>query len=127
MDGLAEGTIRTHVTAVRDGEEAMKYLRQEDRYAIAPRPQPILLDLNLPKKNGREVLAELRQDPELKSIPVVVLGTCTSTSRAPLDIRMSYRLHANCYLVKPSDIEEFNATIRSIEEFWLSRAKLPTQ
>src|SRR2546426_715461 len=100
-----------------------KYLRQEDRYAIAPRPQLILLDLNLPKKNGREVLAELRQDPELKSIPVVVL----STSRAPLDIRMSYRLHANCYLVKPSDIEEFNATIRSIEEFWLSRAKLPTQ
>ena len=98
-----------------------------DTVALTAATQPsiedlILLDLNLPKKNGREVLAELKQDPDLKSIPVLVL----STSRAPQDIRASYDSCANCYLVKLSDIEEFIATVRSIEEFWLTRAKLPT-
>ena len=121
-EGLAEGNIRPNVTVVRDGEEAMKYLKRNGRYSEAPRPQLILLDLNLPKKSGREVLAELKQDPDLKCIPVLVL----STSRAPQDIQSSYRLHANCYLVKPSNIEEFGATVRSIEDFWLTRAKLPT-
>jgi chemotaxis family two-component system response regulator Rcp1 len=121
MEGLAEGNIRPHVNIVRDGEAAMEFLTRKGRYADAPRPQLILLDLNLPKKSGQEVLAELKSDPALKSIPVVVL----STSRAPLDIQISYGLHANCYLAKPSDIEEFSETVRLIEEFWLVHAELP--
>jgi two-component system, chemotaxis family, response regulator Rcp1 len=121
-EGLAEGKVRPNVSIVRDGEEAMEFLKQEGRYAGAPRPQLILLDLNLPKKNGREVLAELKKDPDLKRIPVIVL----STSRAPNDIQATYGLHANCYVVKPSDLEEFGNTVRSIEEFWLSRAQLPS-
>src|SRR5437867_1043762 len=116
MEGLAEGNVRPNVSIVRDGEDAMKFLKHEGRYSNAPRPQLILLDLNLPKKNGREVLAELKKNPDLKRIPVIVL----STSRAAKDIQATYGLHANCYLVKPSDIEEFSDTVRSIEQFWLS-------
>src|SRR5881296_2021082 len=96
MEGLAEGIVRPHVSVVRDGEEAMEYLKQQGRYSNAPRPRLILLDLNLPKKNGREVLAELKVDPALKTIPVVVL----STSKSEQDIQTSYGLHVNCYLVK---------------------------
>jgi CheY-like chemotaxis protein len=121
MEGLAEGNIRPHVNFVRDGEAAMEFLRRKGQYANAPRPQLILLDLNLPKKSGQEVLAELKSDAALKSIPVVVL----TTSTAPLDIQVSYGLHANCYLAKPSDIEEFGETVRLIEEFWLVHAELP--
>jgi CheY-like chemotaxis protein len=121
IEALAEGNIRPNLNVVRDGEEAMEYLRQNGHYAGAPRPQLVLLDLNLPRKNGREVLAELKEDPDLKSIPVLIL----STSQAPQDIQESYGLHANCYLVKPSNIEEFGKTVKAIEDFWLTRAKLP--
>ena len=121
MEAFAEGSIRTNLNVVRNGEEAMEYLTRNGHYANTPRPQLILLDLNLENKNGREVLAELKEDPDLKCIPVLVL----STSQAPQDIQECYNLHTNCYLVKPSNIEDFGNTVRSIEEFWLTRVKLP--
>ncbi len=106
---------------VTDGVEAMAYLRRQPPHTDAPRPDLVLLDLNIPKKDGRSVLAEIKQDPDLKDIPVVVL----TTSEAESDILKSYQLHANCYISKPVDLNKFTAIIRSIEDFWLTVVKLP--
>jgi CheY-like chemotaxis protein len=109
------------MSVVVDGVEAMAFLRREGRYADAPRPQLILLDLNLPKKDGREVLHEIKGDEDLKRIPVVVL----TTSRAEEDILKSYNLHANCYITKPVELEQFLSVVRTIDEFWLTIVRLP--
>lgn len=111
--------INLHVAV--DGAEAMAFLGREGKYADAPRPDLILLDLNLPKKDGREVLAEIKENTALKSIPVVILTTSASEE----DILKSYRLHANCYITKPVDLEGFLKVVRSIDSFWLSVVKLP--
>jgi chemotaxis family two-component system response regulator Rcp1 len=118
---LQRGHVQSNVHVVRDGVEAMAFVQRQAQYADAPRPSLILLDLNLPRKDGRAVLAEIKADAELRSIPVVVL----TTSLAPEDVRTCYQLHANCFLVKPVDLDGFTATILAIEEFWLSRVKLP--
>lgn len=110
---------RLHV--VRDGEEAMAFLRRQDPYAEAPRPDLILLDLNLPRKDGREVLAEVKTDEDFKRIPVVVL----TGSRAEEDVLRTYNLHANCYVIKPIDLDQFFQVVGSIEDFWLSIVVLP--
>jgi two-component system, chemotaxis family, response regulator Rcp1 len=115
--------VLTHLSVARDGEEAMACLRREGRYAGTPRPDLILLDLNLPKKDGHEVLAELKADPGLRRIPVVVL----TTSSADRDIIKSYDLHANCYLIKPAQLDEFIAIVQSIKSFWLQIVQLPNQ
>ena len=116
-----EGKLGNRLSVVTDGEEALAFLRRQGRYAAATRPDIILLDLNLPKKDGREVLAELKADPELKRIPVVIL----TTSKAEQDILRAYDLHANCYINKPVDLEEFLRVVKVIEEFWLEIVKLP--
>jgi chemotaxis family two-component system response regulator Rcp1 len=120
-EALKEGKVRNSLHTVMDGEEAMAFLRKEGKYSGAPRPDLILLDLNLPKKDGREVLAEIKDDDDLKSIPVVVL----TTSQAEEDIARTYNLHANCYITKPVDLEQFLNVVHSIEKFWLSVVKLP--
>jgi len=117
-----EAGVPTVMSVARDGEEAMMFLRRRGRFASAPRPALIVLDLNLPRKDGREVLAEIKQDPDLRHIPVVVL----TTSSAQQDIQKSYDLHANCYIVKPMGLEEFAQIIRSIQDFWLSVISLPS-
>lgn len=104
-----------------DGVEALDFLRRHGRYVAAPTPGLILLDLNLPKKDGREVLTEIKQDPTLKHIPVVIL----TSSDAEKDILMSYAIHANCYIQKPVDLDQFLSVVRSIERFWLTVVKLP--
>ena len=111
--------VNLHVAA--DGTEAMAFLRREGKYADAPRPDLILLDLNLPKKDGREVLKEIKESPALKSIPVVIL----TTSASDVDILRSYLLHANCYISKPVDLSGFLKVVKSIDDFWLSVVKLP--
>jgi two-component system, chemotaxis family, response regulator Rcp1 len=111
--------INLHVAA--DGAKAMAFLKREGEYANAPRPDLILLDLNLPKKDGREVLAEIKVDPALKTIPVVVLTTSSSEA----DILRSYQLHANCYITKPVGLEGFLTVVKSIDSFWLSVVMLP--
>ena len=121
QEALAECGARTRVHVVRDGEEAMQYLRHNCRHGEARMPALILLDLNLPRKDGHEVLAEIKSDDELKVIPVVVL----STSAAQEDIVASYRLHANSYITKPADLSEFVAIVKIIETFWLKIARLP--
>ena len=113
---LAEGRIVNTLHVVGDGEQAMDFLRRKGAYASTPRPHLILLDLNLPRRDGREVLAEIKSDPDLMVIPVVVL----TTSRSDRDILESYSLHANCYISKPVDLLQFMDVIRSIEDFWLS-------
>ena len=123
---LTKRALQRHPTpnnlhVVRDGVEAMAFVQRRSPYTEAPRPSLILLDLNLPRKDGREVLAELKADEGLRSIPVNVL----TTSLAPEDVRTCYQLHANCFLVKPVDLETFTATILAIEEFWLNHARLP--
>jgi len=118
---LKDGRVRNNMSVVMDGVDAISFLQQTGEYADAPRPDIILLDLNLPKKDGREVLAEIKADPELKNIPVVVL----TTSSAEQDIFRSYDLHANCYITKPVDLDQFIKVIRSIEDFWLTIVKLP--
>ena len=110
--------INLHVAA--DGAKAMAFLKREGEYATAPRPDLILLDLNLPKKDGREVLAEIKEDPTLKTIPVVVLTTSSSEA----DILRSYQLHANCYITKPVGLEGFLTVVKSIDGFWLSVVRL---
>jgi two-component system, chemotaxis family, response regulator Rcp1 len=115
----ANSTVVLHVAA--DGEEAIAFLRQEGRHTDAPRPDLILLDLNLPKLDGREVLALIKEDVTLKSIPTVVL----TTSAAEADIAESYKLHANSYFTKPVGFEEFDGLVKCINEFWLEKAKLP--
>jgi CheY-like chemotaxis protein len=121
-DGLKNSRIINHISVVGDGEEAMAFLSREGRYSGAVRPDIILLDLNLPRKDGREVLAEIKQDESLRTIPVVVL----TSSRAENDIIMTYQLHANCFLTKPLDLSEFTSMIQSFEQFWLSRVVLPS-
>ncbi len=121
VEALKEGKVRNNLHIVEDGEQAMKFLRQQDDYGSAPRPDLVLLDLNLPKKNGREVLAEIKQDPELKRIPVVIL----TVSEAEQDIIKSYNLHANCYITKPVNLDQFIKVVRSIEDFWLTIVMLP--
>ena len=121
MEALKEGKVSNNLNVVKDGVEAIAFLRQEDKYADAPQPNLILLDLNLPRKDGREVLAEIKQDPDLKRIPVVIL----TTSQAEQDILKTYDLYANCYITKPVDLEQFITVVSSIETFWLSIVKLP--
>jgi CheY-like chemotaxis protein len=121
VEALKEGKVRNNFHTVEDGVKALAFLRRQGPYAAAPRPDLVLLDLNLPKKNGREVLAEIKQDPELKRIPVVIL----TVSQAEQDILKSYNLHANCYITKPVDLEQFLEVVRSIENFWLMVATLP--
>ena len=116
-----KGKLVVHLHAVLDGVEAMKYLRKEDEYKDAKRPDLILLDLNMPRKDGREVLEEIKSDAELKIIPVIVM----TISKAEEDIFRSYNLHANAYIVKPIELIQFMKVVSSIEEFWLSVVKLP--
>ena len=117
----ANKSIHLHVAA--DGVEAMAFLRQQGLHAHAPRPELILLDLNLPKMDGREVLALIKEDPNLKTIPTVIL----TTSEAEADIVKSYQLQANCYLSKPVQLDAFEALVKSINDFWLTKVKLPQQ
>ncbi len=120
-EALQSTKVRNVLHVVRDGEEAMAFLRRKGKYANAARPGLVLLDLNLPKKDGREVLAEIKSDEELKRIPVVIL----TTSKEEEDGLRSYNLHANCYITKPIDLGQFLNVVRSIEEFWLSIVRLP--
>ena len=121
MEAWKEGKIRNHLHVAEDGVEALSFLRKEGKHAQAARPDLILLDLNLPRKDGREVLAEIKKDPNLKHIPVVIL----TTSKAEQDILKTYDLHANCYITKPLDMDQFIRVVRSIEDFWLSIVTLP--
>src|SRR5437764_6074408 len=121
VDALRDGRVRNRVTVVEDGVEAMAYLRREGPYGSAPRPDLILLDLNLPRKSGREVLAEVKQDPDLRRIPVVVM----TSSDDEIDILSAYNLHVNCYVTKPVDLDQFIGGVKSIEYFWFSIVKLP--
>ena len=120
-EALREGFVANHLHHVVDGVEALAFLRREGKYAGAPTPDIILLDLNLPRKDGREVLSELKQDPKLGLIPVVVL----TTSEAEQDILKSYELHANCYITKPVEFDRLVEVLRSIREFWFTVATLP--
>jgi CheY-like chemotaxis protein len=120
-EALKEAKVHNNLSVVNDGLDAMSFLRREGRFAQAPRPDLVLLDLNMPRKDGREVLAEVKADPDLRRIPVVVL----TTSKAEEDILRSYDLHANSYVTKPVDFEQFMKVVRSIEEFWLSVVKFP--
>ncbi len=121
IEALKEGKVANHLTLVEDGVKAMQFLRQEGGFARAPRPGLVLLDLNLPRKDGREVLAEMKADPKLRTIPVVVL----TTSRAEQDILHVYGLNGNCYINKPVDFRQFLDVIKSIEQFWLTVVTLP--
>lgn len=118
---LKEGKVLTNLTVARDGVEAMAMLRQEEPYTAVVRPDLILLDLNLPRKDGREVLIEIRGDPNLRRIPVVVL----TTSAAERDVLQAYDLNANCYVTKPVDLDQFLGIVQSIEDFWLTIVRLP--
>jgi len=117
----ARGFLLENLHVATDGEQAMRFVRQHGEYVDAPRPDLILLDLNLPRKDGREVLAEIKSDPLLCAIPVVVLTSSDSQE----DVARSYRLHANCYVKKPGDLDRFLEIVRRIEQFWLSVAQLP--
>ena len=121
QEALKEGKIRNNLHHAKDGVEALSFLRREGPHASAPTPDIVLLDLNLPKKDGRQVLAEMKADEALKTIPVVVL----TTSEAEQDILRSYERHANCYETKPVDLEKFISIVRAIEDFWLAVVKLP--
>ena len=121
VEALKDARVANHLTVVQDGEEALSYLRCRGKYAQAIRPDLILLDLNMPRKNGRDVLRDIKNDPKLKRIPVVIL----TTSQAEEDILHTYDLHANCYITKPVDFNQFLKVVRSIEDFWLTVVKLP--
>ena len=121
VEALRDARVRNRIHTVEDGVEALDFLHRRPPYADAPRPDLLLLDLNLPRKDGREVLAEIKADPALRTIPVVVL----TTSRARDDVLRSYDLHANCFISKPMDFNEFSAVVKSIEDFWLTVARLP--
>ena len=120
-EALKEGKVYSNLHWVKDGVEALEFLRRKGRYVDAPRPDIILLDLNLPKKDGREVLQEIKADDALRRIPVVVL----TTSKAEEDVLKTYDLHANCYVTKPVDLEKFIVVVRSIDVFWLTVVTLP--
>ena len=121
QEALKESKICNHLSVVTDGVEAVEYLRREGRFAQAVRPDLILLDLNLPRKNGREVLAEIKEDQDLRRIPVVIL----TISQDEEDVFKAYNLHANCYVNKPLDLNRFLKVVQSIEDFWLTIVKLP--
>ena len=123
MEALKESKLLNTVSVVEDGVEAMAFLRREGKYAGAARPDVILLDLNLPRKDGREVLAEIKADERLKRIPVVVL----TTSQAEQDIVKAYDLSANCYITKPVNLDQFIAVVRAVGEFWFSIVRLPPE
>jgi two-component system, chemotaxis family, response regulator Rcp1 len=118
---MREAKVKNNLHVVTDGVDALSFLRRQGKYENAVRPDLVLLDLNLPKKDGREVLSEMKEDETLKRIPVVVL----TISGAEEDILKSYNLHANCYIVKPIDLQQFFGVVKSIEDFWLSIVKLP--
>jgi two-component system, chemotaxis family, response regulator Rcp1 len=122
-EAFKDAKVHINLHVAPDGAEAMAYLGREGEYANAPRPDLILLDLNLPKKDGRQVLEEIKGNPALKSIPVVVL----TTSGSEEDILRSYRLHANCYITKPVGLDGFLKVVKSIDSFWLSVVKLPRE
>ncbi len=121
-ESLDDAKILNSLHVTPNGLEALAFLRREGRYAEAPRPDLILLDLNLPQKDGREVLAEIKQDDDLKDIPVVIL----TSSEAETDVAKAYKLHANCYVTKPLDLEQFVTIMRAFENFWLKAVKLPS-
>ncbi|HUL79380.1 MAG TPA: response regulator [Vicinamibacteria bacterium] len=121
FEALRDSKIRNTLHHVKDGVEAVAFLRQQGEHAGAPRPDLVLLDLNLPRKDGREVLSDIKQDPDLRRIPVVVL----TVSKDEEDVLKSYDLHANCYVTKPLDFGQFLKVIHSIEDFWLTIVKLP--
>jgi two-component system, chemotaxis family, response regulator Rcp1 len=121
VEALRDSRVHNHLSIVGDGVEAMAFLRREGKYDVAPYPDVILLDLNLPRKDGREVLAEIKSDEQLKHIPVIAL----TTSQAEEDVVRAYDLHVNCYLTKPPDLDQFFKVIRAIEEFWLVYVRLP--
>jgi len=120
-EALREGKVYSNLHWVKDGVEALDFLRRQGKYKEVPRPDIILLDLNLPKKDGREVLQDIKNDVELKRIPVVVL----TTSKAEEDVLRTYNLHANCYVTKPVDLEKFIVVVKSIDRFWLTVVTLP--
>jgi len=122
-EALKEAKVRNELHVATDGVEALAFLRREGVHKKAVRPSLVLLDLNLPRKNGREVLAEMKEDPELRRIPVVIL----TTSQAEQDIIKAYDLHVNCYINKPVDLDQFLQVVKSIEDFWLTLVKLPPQ
>jgi CheY-like chemotaxis protein len=121
QEALKEGRIINHLNVVRDGVEATDYLWRRGKFLDAPRPDLILLDLNLPRKNGSEVLQEIKSDPNLRRIPVMIL----TTSKAEQDLQQAYDLHANCYIAKPVDLDQFLNVVRSIEHFWFKIVTLP--
>lgn len=121
MEASKENKMYNNINVVKDGVEALTFLRKEGKYSNAPRPDIILLDLNLPRKDGRQVLEEIKNDENLKRIPVIVL----TTSQAEEDILRAYGLNANCYITKPVDLNQFIKVVKSIEDFWLSIVKLP--
>ena len=120
-EALKEGKVYSNLHWVKDGVEAMEFLRRNGKYQDVPRPDIILLDLNLPKKDGREVLQDIKKDDKLKRIPVVIL----TTSKAEEDVLKSYNLHANCYVTKPVDLDKFIVVVQSIDRFWLTVVTLP--
>jgi chemotaxis family two-component system response regulator Rcp1 len=121
QEALKEGKVYNNLHWAKDGVEALEFLRRQGKHAGAPRPDIILLDLNLPKKDGREVLFEIKNDDQLKRIPVVIL----TTSKAEEDVLKTYNLHANCYVTKPVDLEQFIRVVRTIDQFWLTVVTLP--
>jgi chemotaxis family two-component system response regulator Rcp1 len=120
-EALKESKLKNNLYVAEDGVEAMNFLYKTGKYSKMPRPDLVILDLNLPKKDGREVLAEIKNDDNLKRIPVVIL----TISKAEEDILKTYNLHANCYVTKPLDLDQFMKVVRSIEDFWLTIVKLP--
>ena len=120
-EALRDGKVRNHLSVATDGVEALEFVRRKGTFADAPRPGLILLDLNLPRKDGRQVLAEIKSDPNLSRIPVVIL----TTSQSDEDILKTYGLHANAYVTKPVDLEQFLKVVQSIENFWLTLVTLP--
>jgi len=123
VEALKEGKVANNLTVAHDGEEALAMLRKEGRFSGVTRPDIILLDLNLPRVDGRQVLEQIKRDEALHQIPVVVL----TTSQADQDVIRTYELHANCYITKPVDLNQFLRVIRSVEDFWLSVVRLPTR
>ncbi len=120
-EAMKQSKLGNRLQVVGDGIEAMEFLRRQGRFADATRPDLILLDLNLPRMDGREVLAALKSDPDLKTIPVVVL----TTSRAEADVESAYALHANCYIVKPVDFDQFMKVVQQVDDFWVNVVTLP--
>jgi len=122
-EALKDGTVGNHLSVAQDGVEALRFLRREGPYADAPRPDVVLLDLNLPRKDGREVLQEMKQERSLRTIPVVVL----TSSDAERDIVAAYELQASCYVTKPVDLDQYMTVLRAIEDFWFGIVKLPPE